>query len=95
MADRNVGELLREAPAPDEDAARERAWRVVEAAFGQRAAADARQRSRLRAWRPAVAAALALSLVVAAFTPAGEAVGKWIADVVRPARAPSAPYPER
>jgi len=91
MADERVGEMLRGAPLPGEEAAEERAWQVVDAAFERRPAAPARGFFRRRAGRPALAGAVALGAVIAAFTPPGEAVGEWISDAVRPARAPSAP----
>jgi len=90
MPDDNVTELLRRAPIPEEEAAEQRAWRVVDAAFERRSAAPVHGWVR-RGGRPALAAAVVLGTVIAAFTPPGEAVGEWISDAVRPARSPSAP----
>ncbi len=91
MAEDPVNEMLRRAPIPEEEAAEERAWRVVDAAFEARAGAPEHGWIGRRARRPALAGAVALAAVIAAFTPPGEAVGEWISDVVRPARTPSAP----
>ncbi len=87
MSDKRVRELVRGASVPDEQAAQDRAWRVVDAAFDRRA----RRPARLRFLRPALAAVAALCAAAFALTPPGEAVGEWISDAVRPARAPSAP----
>ena len=91
MRDDRLRERLRQEPVPEEEAARDRAWQVVDVAFERRAGAPARGRIRRRVGRPALAAAVALGAVIAAFTPPGEAVGEWISDAVRPARAPSVP----
>ena len=87
MSDERVRELVRRASPPEEQAAQDRAWRVVEAAFERRAPSPTRR----RIMRPALAAAVAVCAAAFALTPPGEAVGEWISDAVRPARAPSAP----
>lgn len=91
MTDDRLRERLRQASVPEEDAARERAWRVVDAGFERRAVAPSRGWLHRRGGRPALALALVLGAAIAAFTPPGEAVGEWISDAVRPARAPSTP----
>jgi len=76
-----VRELLQHRHAPGEQAAEERAWRVISAGFaGRGPARRARHPGRL-------AAALAvLALLVAGLTPPGQAVADWLRDVVRPGR---------
>jgi dipeptidyl aminopeptidase/acylaminoacyl peptidase len=77
-------ELLRDRPIPDEDAAEDRAWRVVRAAFDERERAPASTVPRRRA-RLALALAAAIVLAAAlALTPAGAKVGDLIGDVVDP-----------
>lgn len=90
MTDAELRESLRRAPIPDQEAVEDRAWRVVNAAFEHRSKAPPQGRLPRPGGRRAVIAALALGVVAAAFTPPGEAVGEWISDAVRPARAPSA-----
>jgi dipeptidyl aminopeptidase/acylaminoacyl peptidase len=80
--DRRIAELLRERPAPDEQAAQERGWRVVREAFAEREPAP-------RGWRPrrvVVALAAVLALLAAGLTPPGQAVADWLEDAVRPGR---------
>src|SRR5688572_10838438 len=75
-----VEDRLRQAVAPDEDAARERARERLRDEFeraGAGAPAGGRNRGRLAA--AAVAAALVL---VAALTPPGEAVADWVRAAV-------------
>lgn len=74
--------LLAEQPLPDETGAMERGWRVVSAAVDEPRARPARRPRGLG--RFALAGAALCALVVAAFTPPGEAVADWIEDVVRP-----------
>jgi hypothetical protein len=81
MEDR-LRDLLREHPAPDEQAAEQRAREVVRRAFAQRDVTLGRHRR----WRGPVAVAAALALVAAAFTPPGEAVTGWVRDAVQPGR---------
>jgi hypothetical protein len=73
-------ELLERAELPDEAAARERAWRVIDAAFGERP----RRPPRGRGLRPALVVAAALLILALALSPAGAAVGDWISDAVNP-----------
>lgn len=78
-ARRDVAERLRAHVAPDEPAAAERSWRVVEAAHAGRAPLPARRRPHLRL---AVAVALAAALLAAALSPAGASVRDWIGDTI-------------
>jgi hypothetical protein len=73
-------DLLERAELPDEAAAWERAWRVVDAAFGERP----RRPPRGRRLRPALAIAAALVILAVALSPAGATVGDWISDAVNP-----------
>jgi hypothetical protein len=84
VSERRIRELFRETRAPDEEAAEERSWNVVRAAFegGDRAPA-VRHWNRLRV---AVAVLTLAVLAAAALSPAGEAVGDWVRDVVKPGR---------
>ncbi|MGH2988804.1 MAG: WD40 repeat domain-containing protein [Solirubrobacterales bacterium] len=86
MNEDRLRELLRDRPIPDEEAAEERAWRVVRVAFEERdrkpAPAVHRRRARLVL---ALAAALVLAAALA-LTPAGAKVGDLISDVVDPGR---------
>ena len=66
---------------PGEHEARERAWRVVSAAFAEREPAP-----RVRSWRPLAVAAAALAVVAAAFSPPGRAVLDDVRDAVLPTR---------
>jgi WD40 repeat protein len=79
-------ELLRDRPIPDDEAAEQRAWRVLRAAFEERdrepAPTAPRRRARLGL---AVAAAIVLAAALA-LTPAGAKVGDLISDVVDPGR---------
>lgn len=77
----NVRDLLLEAPAPDAPEAEERAWRVVSAAYEQRAPAPRPRRRRNRLVIAIAIAALALILVL---TPAGAKVADLVHDVVHP-----------
>jgi dipeptidyl aminopeptidase/acylaminoacyl peptidase len=79
MSEDRLRELIRDQRAPDEQAAEERGWRVVRAAFGQRAPAPRSRRLR----RAIVALATALALLAAALTPPGQAVADWVRDNVR------------
>jgi hypothetical protein len=78
VTDERLKELLRDAPLPDEDEARERSWRVVQAAYEQRSAsgAPARRNRRLGLALAGAAAVLAIAL-----SPAGAKVGDVIRDV--------------
>jgi hypothetical protein len=77
-----VRDLLREARAPDENAAEERGWRVVDAAFTARQPVRRRPLSR----RVAIAAATVVALLAAALTPPGQAVADWLREAVEPGR---------
>jgi dipeptidyl aminopeptidase/acylaminoacyl peptidase len=79
-------ELLRDRPVPDGDAAEERAWRLIRAAFEERDRPPASTVGRRRA-RLAVALVAAIVLAAAlALTPAGAKVSDLITDVVDPGR---------
>jgi hypothetical protein len=66
----NLGRQLRAVRIPDEDAARERAWRVVEAAYAKR---EPMPRTR-GPWRAAIVAAAVLAVALAVLSPPGRAV---------------------
>jgi dipeptidyl aminopeptidase/acylaminoacyl peptidase len=87
----SVADRLRDVRVPGEDDARERAQRLVHAAFEERAPRGRRPVPRPRL-APALAAAL-LALVVLALTPPGKAVSDWIRDRIaaEPAREPESP----
>lgn len=72
---------LREVAPPEQEAAQERAWRIVSAAFDERP-----RRRRAGRRRPAVAIATTLALGVLALSPAGAAVGSWVGDAFDPGR---------
>jgi outer membrane protein assembly factor BamB len=69
---------LLDAPAPEEDAARERTWGTVRAAFESREAVS----WPVRHARPLIAFAIAGALLAAAFTPPGEAVVNEVRDAI-------------
>jgi hypothetical protein len=77
MKEEPVATLL-DQPAPDEQAAEERGWRVVHSAFAERRAPARRSRAR----RGLIAVAAALAVTAAALTPAGAEVADWIGDTV-------------
>ncbi|MGH2992844.1 MAG: WD40 repeat domain-containing protein [Solirubrobacterales bacterium] len=86
MNEDRLRELLRDRTIPDEEAAEERAWHVVRAAFEQR---DRKPAPTIHRRRARLALALAAALVLAAalaLTPAGAKVGDLISDVVDPGR---------
>jgi hypothetical protein len=76
--------LLQDSPLEGEREAEERGWRVVSAAFEERAEAPARRRPGGRRLALALVAALALGVI--ALTPAGATVGDWIGDAFDPGR---------
>jgi hypothetical protein len=65
-------------PAPDEEAARERTWDTVRAAFEQREPVS----WPVRHARPLIALAVAGALIAAALTPPGEAVVNEVRDAI-------------
>jgi hypothetical protein len=86
MTAAELRERLRDAEAPGAALARERAWRVVEAAYAQRAPIP-----RSAPWRAAaavIAGAAATAALALALTPAGAAVGRWVREIVRPPGSP-------
>jgi dipeptidyl aminopeptidase/acylaminoacyl peptidase len=75
-----LGERLRAVEVPDADGARERGWRIVEAAAAERGAS---RPARARRPRPAsVAVAALVTLVLLALTPPGGAVADWVRDTI-------------
>jgi hypothetical protein len=78
---RDLQDRLRDAPIPDESGARERGWRVVRAAYGDRR--PARQSARIPV-RLAIAVGLAAVALALALTPAGAKVVDLVRDVVKP-----------
>jgi hypothetical protein len=81
-----LGRRLREAPVPDEEATRERAWRVVAAAHAERGRVSSDSRPGTR--RMIIAAAAAVAAAVVGLSPAGATVGHWVRGVL-----PSEPTP--
>jgi WD40 repeat protein len=87
VSERRIRELLRNARAPDEEGAQERGWNVVRAGFeGSDRAPAVRHWNHLRV---AAAVVTLAALAAAALSPAGEAVGDWVRDVVKPGRKPA------
>jgi Tol biopolymer transport system component len=79
--EQRVQSLLRAQRAPDEQAAEERALRLVRAAYAQRTV-PVRGRPR----RLALGLAIGIAAIAAALTPPGQAVADWVRDAVRPGR---------
>src|SRR4051812_3655064 len=78
MNERRLGQLLRDHRLPDEQAAEDRAWRVVRAGYAQTPVrAHVRGRGRL-----AIAVAAATALLVLALTGPGAAVADWVRDAI-------------
>jgi hypothetical protein len=88
MEPERLERMLRDSAAPDEAAARERAWENVAAAFEQRPV-----RPRV-ARRAPVAVAAAVAALAVALSPPGDAVADWVRDAVglKP-KAPAAQMP--
>lgn len=82
MKERDLRRRLGGLEPPRADEARERAWQVVSAAFGEREPIRP-TRARLR---PLVSVAIALALLAAALSPAGRAVLDTVRDTVAPER---------
>jgi hypothetical protein len=78
VKDSDVRRALLAVPAPEEDAARDRAWATVRAAF------EAREPVAwpVRHARPLIAFALAGAVIAAALTPPGEAVVNEVRDAI-------------
>ncbi|HEX8065326.1 MAG TPA: hypothetical protein VF520_02235 [Thermoleophilaceae bacterium] len=81
MSDRELRERIREVTVPGEREAEERSWRVVEAAFAERAAV---RPTRMRARARVALAAAAIALLGLALPATG--AGDWLRDLVRPGR---------
>jgi len=75
-------ERLADYRTPDEAAAKQRAWRVIERGLAERSV-DSRPPRRRRG-RLVLAAVAAVTVAVGALTPPGAAVAEWIRDAVRP-----------
>jgi dipeptidyl aminopeptidase/acylaminoacyl peptidase len=86
MTHRQLRARLRSAAPPGDAAAQARAWQVVEAAFAERTPAPRRRAP----GRGAIALAGAVAAAVVALTPPGDAVGRWVRAIVRPA--PATPH---
>jgi WD40 repeat protein len=87
VSERRIPDLFRETRAPDEEGAEERSWSVVRAAF---AGSDGVRT--VRHWNPqrvAIAVLTLAALAAGALSPAGEAVGDWVRDVVKPGHRPA------
>ncbi len=82
MREDGLRERVRDHRAPDEEAAEQRAWQVVQGAFAEHEHEPMPRRLR----RGLVAAAASLTLLGAAFTPPGQAVADWVHDAVTPGR---------
>jgi len=78
MRDAELKRALLDVSAPDEQAARERSWPTVRAAFEQREPVS----WPVRHARPLIAFAVAGALIAAAFTPPGEAVVNEVRDAI-------------
>ena len=76
MEPERLQRLLRDAAAPDEDGARERAWDSVGAAYEQRPVRPRVPR------RTPVAIAAAVAALAFALSPPGDAVADWVRDAV-------------
>jgi hypothetical protein len=85
----SVGPHLARTPAPDEDEARERAWRVVLGAYAERVPVGRPRRPRRRGRLLLVPALTALAAGLA-LTPAGATVGRWIRHALGAPHAASA-----
>lgn len=86
-SERRVRDEVRQASAPEERQAEERAWRLIRAAYAERG--ERRSSPRLR--RRGLQLALVLGLTAALISPAGATVRHWVADTVSPGREPSKP----
>jgi len=93
MREQRLREALIDARIPDEAGARERAWRLVRAAYvSSPPALKPRRALRIgRGPRRAIEVAVALGLIAALISPAGAAVRHWVRDAVRPSHGPSLP----
>jgi len=76
-----LGELLREVPIPEAEAAERRGQALVTAAFAECAAGDRAPRHRASLPRLVLALAIASLLAALLLTPAGAAVRDWVDDV--------------
>jgi hypothetical protein len=77
--DRELGRRLQSLRAPEEDAAEERSWEVVRAAFEERPALRPGRRPVLRL---ALASLGGAAIVAVGLSPAGAKVGDFVSDVV-------------
>jgi len=81
MTEDDLRRRLEAADAPDRDAAEERAWRVVGAAYDERGPRRANGGGRRRTLIAAATAAVAIAV---AASPAGATVADWVRDVFAP-----------
>jgi WD40 repeat protein len=86
MSHEQVRKLL-DRPAPEEQEAEERGWRVLRPAFDERSVTARRSRGR----RALIALSAALAVTAIALTPAGADVADWIRDAVDPGRKDARP----
>lgn len=77
----DLRDRLRDTPVPDEQGARERGWRVVQAAYSERHPVARTTRPAIRL---AIAAGMAALVLALALTPAGAKVAGFVDDVVSP-----------
>jgi Tol biopolymer transport system component len=85
--ERHIRELFGNARALNEEGAEERSWSVVHAAFNDSDRVPVL--SHLNRLRVAVAVLALAALAATALSPAGEAIGDWVRDVVKPGRKPA------
>jgi WD40-like Beta Propeller Repeat len=78
VTERELRTMLLDVPAPDEEAAGERSWQTVRAAFEEREPVS----WPVRHARPLIAFAVVAALIAAAFTPPGEAVVNEVRDAI-------------
>lgn len=78
MTEGELRTALLDVPAPDEEAARDRSWITVRAAFEEREPVS----WPVRHARPLVAFAVVAAVIAAAFTPPGEAVVNEVRDAI-------------
>src|SRR5215211_4044808 len=78
MTEGELRRALLDAPAPDEEAARNRSWTTIRTAFEEREPVS----WPVRHARPLIVFAVLAALIAAAFTPPGEAVVNEVRDAI-------------